>query len=68
MVGPITVSAKEIDQYIEQNKESIPEDADMKLIRSQIENQLKQEKTTTKSQEFIASLEKKAKIVRLKTF
>lgn len=68
MIGRVGVSEKEIDDYIEQNKEAIGQDADMKQVRQQVKRQLLDEKTNAKGQEFVSNLEKNAKINRLKTF
>lgn len=57
-----TVSAKEIDAYIEQNKESFPEGQDEKSLRASVVNQLKEQKLTGKFQEWLSSLQKNAKV------
>ena len=58
----LAVSDKEIQDYIDKNKSSLPtglSDADLK---SQVKQQLQQQKLTDKAQAWIAGLQKKAKI------
>lgn len=62
MVGKIEVTDKEVDEYIEQNKDSIPTDAKVEDVRNQVKNQLSQQKLNEKIQNFIQDLQKKAKI------
>jgi foldase protein PrsA len=68
MIGPITVSDKEIDDYITANKETLPQDGDEKTLRSNIKTQLTQQKLSTKAQEFLATLRKNAKITTLVSY
>jgi len=62
MVGEQKVEDKEVDDYIEKNKESIPDSTDSASIKAQVKEQLEQQKVSEKIQEFIAELQKKAKI------
>lgn len=64
----ITVSSKEIDAYLAQNKNSIPQGQDAKTLRSSAETQIKQQKLTTKFQAWLATLQKNAKIQYYVTF
>ena len=57
-----TVSAKEIDLYIEQNKELLPEGQDEKSLRASVVNQLREQKLTGKFQEWLSNLQKSAKV------
>src|SRR3989344_828144 len=44
LVGKVEVIDKEVEDYIEKNKESIPADANMDEIKSQVKTQLEQDK------------------------
>lgn len=58
----IVVTNKEIDDYINANQASIPPDANLAQVRTQVANQLKQQKLSQKAQSLIADLQKNAKI------
>ncbi len=58
----ITVSDKEVNDYIDQNKSSFPEGTKVEEIKTEVKNQLKQQKMNQKIQEYIDKLEKDAKI------
>ena len=62
LVGKVEVSEKEVDDYIEQNKESIPADAKTEEIKSQVKTQLEQDKVNQKIQSLVDELRKKAKV------
>jgi galactitol-specific phosphotransferase system IIB component len=63
MVGKdITVSEKEVNDYLETNKGSIPEGSNMDQIKKSVRDQLRQQKLSTKIQSWIAQLQKDAKI------
>lgn len=63
MVGEnIQVADIEVNDYIKKNKESLPEDANMDELRTNIGEQLKQQKLNEKIQELIQKLQKEAKI------
>ena len=68
LVGKAEVADKEIDEYIENNKESIPADAKMEEIRSQVKTQLEQDKVNQKIQSLVEKLRKNAKIEYLHKF
>lgn len=68
MVGKIEVTQKEIDKYIEANKASIPENSNMTTIKTQVTQQLQQQKLSEKISSFITALQKKAKIEYWKNF
>lgn len=57
-----TVSSKEVDAYLEQNKDSLPQGQSEKTLRSSAEAQIKQQKLTAKFQAWLAALQKKAKV------
>ena len=58
----IVVSDKEVSDYLEQNKSTIPEGSDMEQIKVSVKEQLKQQKLSAKIQSWIADLQKNAKI------
>ncbi|MFI5265186.1 MAG: SurA N-terminal domain-containing protein [Candidatus Levyibacteriota bacterium] len=58
----ITVSSKEVDTYLTQNKDSLPAGQDQATLRTSAETQIKQQKLTTKFQTWLANLQKNAKI------
>lgn len=63
MIGKdIRVTDKEVDEYIEKNKDLYPEDTDKNQLRTSVKQQLQQEKLTEKFQKWLADLQKKAKI------
>ena len=69
MVGEnIQVTDIEVDDYIEKNKESLPEDANMDELKIDTKEQLKQQKINGKIQELIQKLQKEAKIDYLLKF
>lgn len=63
MVGKnITVTDKEINEYLEKNKSSIPEGKKPEDMKEEIKQQLIQQKTSDKFQTWLEELQKKAKI------
>ena len=69
MVGEnIQVTDIEVDDYIEKNKESLPENANMDELKIDTKEQLKQQKLNGKIQELIQKLQKEAKIDYLLKF
>lgn len=62
LAGSIKVSDKEIDAFIEQNKDSIPQNASQEAIRTTAKTQLEQQKLGQKAQEYVATLKKNAKV------
>lgn len=60
--GSVSVSEKEINDYIETNKESIPEGTEPGSLKTQVQQQLEQQKLNEKIQALIADLQKKAKV------
>lgn len=58
----ITVSSKEVDTFLEQNKDSLPTGQDTATLRASAQEQVKQQKLTSKFQTWLASLQKNAKI------
>jgi foldase protein PrsA len=68
MIGPITVSDKQIDDYITANKASLPQNEDEKALRVTVKTQLQQQGLSTKAQSFLAELRKNAKITTLVSY
>lgn len=69
MVGKeITVSAKEVDDYIEKNKATFPEGTDIERERPKVQEQLKQQKLSERIQTWLEKLQKDAKIDYLVTY
>lgn len=62
LAGKISVSDKDVSDYIDQTKESIPQDANLEDTKKQVRQQLEQQKLQEKYQELIKSLQDKAKI------
>lgn len=58
----IDVSDQEVDDYIKENEDLIPEDSDMEEVKANIKQQLKQQKMDEKVQLWIESLRDNAKI------
>lgn len=59
----ISVSDKEVNDYIEKNKSSLPSTGDEKTLKDQVRNQLKQQKLSDKFNTWLADAEKKANIL-----
>jgi parvulin-like peptidyl-prolyl isomerase len=65
MVGKdVTVSDKEVTDYIEKNKEALPQGADEATLKKQVADQLKQQKTNDKVRAWLADIEKQSKVVK----
>jgi len=63
MVGKdIKISDKEIADYIEKNKESLPQDQSEEQLKKTVSSQLKQQALSAKVQSWLAGLQSKAKI------
>lgn len=62
LADQIKVTDKEINEYIEKNKDTLPTDLKEDEIKKGVMEQLKQQKMTSKSQEWLANLTKNAKI------
>lgn len=56
------VSDKEVEAYIEENKDALPADQEESVLKTTIKEQLKQQKLTTKFQTWLEGLQKQAKI------
>lgn len=65
LVGDVVISDKEIADYIEKNKESIPETTDENSIKAQVKETIKQQKYNEKLQSLIQGLQQKAKVTYL---
>ena len=62
LADQIKVSDKEVADYIEKNAETLPKDLKEEEIKKGVTEQLKQQKLAGKSQEWLANLQKNAKI------
>lgn len=58
----ISVSDKEVADYIEKNKDAFPQEEDQKKLAAQVKDQLRQQKLNDKITAWIDSLRKNAKI------
>lgn len=58
----VKITDKDVDSYIEQNKITIPEGSNPQDLRTKVKAQLQQQKMGEKAQEWVAGLQKKAKI------
>lgn len=64
MVGKdIKVTDKEVNDFIEENKDAFPQNVSSEEIKKQSAQQIKQQKLGEKAQTFIADIQKKAKIL-----
>jgi len=62
LVGDVVVTDKEIADYLEKNKESIPQTTDVNAIKAQVKETIKQQKYNEKLQALIQGLQQKAKV------
>lgn len=63
MVGKeIKVTDKEVDEYVEKNKDSIPVDSDTRKVKEGIKQQLREQKLQEKVQSWLSGLQKNAKV------
>lgn len=62
LANDVKVTDKEVNDYIEKNKATIPEDLKPEEIKKTAREQLEQQKIATKAQAFIENLQSKAKI------
>lgn len=62
LVGPVSVSDKEVAAYMEANQASLPQDGDTAAVKKNVKTQLQQQKVSQKAQELIQKLQKNAKI------
>lgn len=62
MVGKIDVTDKEVSDYIESNRESLPTDQDEASMAANVKSSLSQQKLNTKAQEILEKLRKDARI------
>lgn len=58
----ITITDKEIDDFMEKNKDSLPQNESSQSARESVKQQLKQEKLSQAFKTFMDNLQKKAKI------
>lgn len=64
----VEVADEEVNDYLEKNKDSLPEDMDMEEIKASVRRQLEQQKLTEKVQLWLKSLRDAAKINYLLKF
>ncbi|MBU4016855.1 SurA N-terminal domain-containing protein [Patescibacteria group bacterium] len=60
----IKISEKDVNDYIEKNKEMLPKDQSENELKKTVTERLKQQQLSEKAQAWLADLEKKAKIVK----
>lgn len=58
----IAVTEEEIDQYLETNQGSLPQDMDSEELRARVKQQLKQQKLAENFESWLMALKEKAKI------
>lgn len=58
----VQVTDKEVDEYLEQNKDTLVESSDAAQLKEVAKEQLKRQKVSEKFQSWLADLQKKAKI------
>ena len=63
LAGNITVTDKEVDDYIEKNKDSLSQATDQAKLKDQVKAQLIDQKTQEKIQSLVQNLQGKAKIL-----
>ena len=64
MVGKdVKISDKEVDEYLEANKDSLPEDQDPAQLRKAVRTQLQQQQLNQKVRLWLDNLQSKAKII-----
>ncbi|MBP9719050.1 MAG: SurA N-terminal domain-containing protein [Candidatus Levybacteria bacterium] len=62
LVGPVTVTDKEISDYIAANEATIPQTENMNEVKKTVKTQLQQQKVNEKAQALLQKLQKDAKI------
>lgn len=62
MVGPVTITDKEVNDYIEQNKASLPQGTDEATLKAQVKDSLSQQKLNDKIQPFVQNLQSQAHV------
>ena len=63
MVPPSTVSAQEVSDYMDKNKDQLPQGESQDQLSMQVEQQLQQQKQQQATQTFVNNLKKNANIV-----
>jgi foldase protein PrsA len=64
----ITVTDKEVDDYIASNSAQLPQTTDQKQLRTSISQELRQQKLSEKFQTWLANIRKNAKIDNIVTY
>lgn len=62
LVGKVTVVDKDVTDYIEKNKSTLPQDLSEAELKKQVRSSLEQQKFSEKVQTLITDLQKKAKV------
>lgn len=62
MIGKITVSEKEVNEYIEANKDSLPQDQEQAKLVASVQERLQQQKLNERAQKFLEDIRNEAKI------
>lgn len=62
LVGKVAVADKDVADYIEKNKSTLPQDLSEAELKKQVRSSLEQQKFSEKVQTLIADLQKKAKV------
>ncbi len=68
LLGEVSVTDKEVDEYLAQNKDSIPESTDTAELKNSVKEQIKQQKLTDKYQTWIQGLREKSNIQLYRTY
>ncbi len=68
LAGQTQVSDKEVADYIDKNKDSLPQGQDDATMKASVKQQLQQQKLSLQFQQFLADLQKKAQINQFVTF
>lgn len=64
MVGKdVTVSDKEVADYMDKNKDMLPADQDQEALKKQVKDRLQQQKTSDKVKAWLEDLQTKAKVI-----
>ncbi len=68
MIGEVAVTDEEINKYLEDNKDLIPQDQEEAQVREMVKEQLSQQKLGEKYQTFIAELRNKSDITTFRPY
>lgn len=68
MIGTVNVTDKEVQDYLQKNKDMLPQDQDEAKVKESVKQQLQSQKMEQKYQELITKLRKEADIKRIRTY